>query len=62
MQMEREMKKQVQADIEDAKKSPEPPIQDLWNNIYQDGLGAKFRNIESSKPKIQLPKGVGAKH
>lgn len=60
--MERDMKKQVQSDVEAAKQCEEPPIQDLWNNIYLDGLGAKFRNIESSKPKIQLPEGVGAKH
>lgn len=45
---------QVEADIEAAKKSEFPPIEDLWNNIYADGLGAKLRPIEISKPKIQL--------
>jgi hypothetical protein len=45
---------QVEADIEAAKKSEFPPIEDLWNNIYKDGLGAKLRPIEISKPKIQL--------
>ena len=45
---------QVEADIEAAKKGEFPPIEDLWNNIYADGLGAKLRPIEISKPKIQL--------
>ena len=45
---------QVEADIVAAKKSDFPPIEDLWNNIYKDGLGAKLRPIEISKPKIQL--------
>ena len=45
---------QVEAEIEAAKKSDFPPIEDLWNNIYVDGLGAKLRPIEISKPKIQL--------
>ena len=45
---------QVEAEIEAAKKSEFPPIEDLWNNIYADGLGAKLRPIEISKPKIQL--------
>lgn len=45
---------QVEAEIEAAKKSEFPPIEDLWNNIYVDGLGAKLRPIEISKPKIQL--------
>ena len=45
---------QVEAQIEAAKKSDFPPIEDLWNNIYVDGLGAKLRPIEISKPKIQL--------
>lgn len=45
---------QVEAEIAEAKKSPEPPIEDLWNNIYADGLGAQLRPIEIGKPKIQL--------
>ena len=45
---------QVEAEIEEAKKSDFPPIEDLWNNIYEDGLGAKLRPIEIGKPKIQL--------
>ena len=106
-QLERQLKKQVQDDIEAAKQSPEPPAADLCecpvlgcvvkvgaaagcgpahaasvlrfllpllniqrvdkalcadNNIYQDALGASMRNIDSTKARIQLPKGVGAKH
>lgn len=61
-QLERKLKKGVQDDVEFAKKSSEPPMQDLWNNIYMDGLGAKFRNIDSTRDKIQLPNGVGVKH
>ena len=30
----------VQQQIEEAKKSKEPPIEDLWNNIYLDPLVA----------------------
>ena len=45
---------QVEAEIEAAKNSEFPPIEDLWNNIYEDGLGAKLRPIEIGKPKIQL--------
>ena len=43
--------------IEEAKKSPEPPIEGLWNNIYADGLGAELQPIEMGRPKIKLPKG-----
>ena len=52
----------VQDDIEAAKKAAFPPDQDLYNNIYQDGLGVSLRNIDSTKQRIQLPKGVGTKH
>ena len=45
---------QVEAEITEAKKGEEPPIEDLWNNIYADGLGAQLRPIEIGKPKIQL--------
>ena len=62
LQLERQLKKQVQEDIEAAKKSEYPPIQDLWNNIYQNPLGIKLRNIDTTKDKIQLPEGIGAKH
>lgn len=51
---EKQIKREVEAEIEEAKKSEFPPIEDLWNNIYADGLGAKLRPIEISKPKIQL--------
>lgn len=39
MQLERKLKKSVQDDIEAAKQSKEPPIEDLWNNIYKVGSG-----------------------
>jgi pyruvate dehydrogenase E1 component alpha subunit len=47
----------VNDQIEEAKKSPEPAIEDLWLNIYKDGLGAKLRGLEMGRPKIQLPNG-----
>ena len=45
---------QIEAELKEARESPEPPIEDLWNNIYVDGLAAKLRPIEIGKPKIQL--------
>ena len=55
--LEKELKAQVNADVEEAKKSPFPPEEDFYNNIYVDGLGAKLRPIEVGMDKIQLPKG-----
>lgn len=46
--------------IEEAKQSKEPPIENLWLNIYVDGLGAKMRGMEMGRPKIQLPQGSGS--
>jgi hypothetical protein len=43
--------------IEEAKKDAYPPIENLWLNIYKDGLGAKLRGMEMGRPKIQLPQG-----
>lgn len=40
--------------VEEVKSDEEPPIEDLWNNIYVDGLKAKLQPIEKSLPKIQL--------
>lgn len=51
---------EVQKQIDEAKKGAEPPIEDLWNNIYLDPLGAKMRPMEIGLPKIQLPKGSGS--
>ena len=41
--------------LEAAKKGSEPPIADLWNNIYVAGLGARLRPIEIGRPPIILP-------
>ena len=41
--------------VEEAKKSAVPPIEDLWNNIYVAGLGARLRPIEVGRPPIILP-------
>ena len=41
--------------LEAAKKGSEPPIADLWNNIYVAGLGARLRPIEVGRPPIILP-------
>ncbi len=43
--------------IELAKQDAYPPIENLWLNIYKDGLGAKLRGMEMGRPKIQLPEG-----
>lgn len=40
VQLERKLKKGVQDDVEFAKKSSEPPMQDLWNNIYMVSMHA----------------------
>ncbi|CAK0786806.1 hypothetical protein CVIRNUC_010020 [Coccomyxa viridis] len=58
--MEKEIKKDVQRQIDEAKEGKQPPIEDLWNNIYVDPLGAKMRPMEIGLPKIQLPKGSGS--
>ena len=44
----------MEALVVDVKGDEEPPIEDLWNNIYIDGLSAKLQPIEKSLPKIQL--------
>ena len=45
---------QVDGLVKEVKDDEEPPIEDLWNNIYVDGLKAKLQPIERSLPKIQL--------
>ena len=45
---------QIDESLKKAKDDAEPPIQDLWNNIYVDGLHAQLQPIETSLPKIQL--------
>ncbi|KAK9903407.1 hypothetical protein WJX75_004838 [Coccomyxa subellipsoidea] len=55
--IEKEIKKDVADSIEEAKKDAYPPIENLWLNIYKDGLGAKLRGMEMGRPKIQLPQG-----
>ena len=47
----------VSEQIEAAKQSEQPPIDNLWLNIYKDGLGAKLRGLEMGRPKIHLPEG-----
>ncbi len=51
------MLQDVSDQIEAAKQSKEPSIENLWLNIYKDGLGAKLRGLEMGRPKIQLPDG-----
>jgi hypothetical protein len=45
---------QVEGLVEEVKGDEEPPIEDLWNNIYVNGLSAKLQPIEKALPKIQL--------
>jgi hypothetical protein len=45
---------EVQTAIEEAKQSSDPPIEDLWNNVYVDGLGAQMRPIEMGRPRIPV--------
>ena len=45
---------QIDTEVKEVQKDELPPIEDLWNNIYVDGLGAKLQPIEKSLPKIQL--------
>ncbi|KAK9825166.1 hypothetical protein WJX81_000917 [Elliptochloris bilobata] len=54
-QIERDVKKEIDEALEAAKKGSEPPIEDLWNNIYVAGLGARLRPIEIGRPPIVLP-------
>ncbi|CAL8465323.1 g4858 [Coccomyxa elongata] len=56
--IEKEVKKDVSDQIEEAKQDAQPPIENLWLNIYKDGLGAKMRPMEMGRPKIQLPEGI----
>lgn len=48
----------VSDQIEEAKQDAQPPIENLWLNIYKDGIGAKMRPMEMGRPKIQLPHGI----
>lgn len=48
----------VSDQIEEAKQDAQPPIENLWLNIYKDGIGAKMRPMEMGRPKIQLPEGI----
>ncbi len=49
------MRQEIDEAVEEAKKSSVPPIEDLWNNIYVAGLGARLRPIEVGRPPIILP-------
>ena len=46
---------QIDKEIEEAKQSPEPPLENLWLNIYKDGLHAELRNMAKDQPTIKLP-------
>lgn len=45
---------EVQDAVEEAKLGKEPPIEDLWNNVYKDGLGATMRPIQMGRPRIPV--------
>eukprot|EP00884_Botryococcus_braunii_P009082 jgi/Botrbrau1/18175/Bobra.53_1s0043.1 len=50
--LEKQIKQEVQDAVEDAQQCKEPPIEDLWNNVYLDGLGATMRPIQIGLPRI----------
>ncbi|KAK9805516.1 hypothetical protein WJX72_002763 [[Myrmecia] bisecta] len=54
--LEKDLKKQVEAALAEAKESPEPPMEYLQKWVYVDGLNAKMRPIDRSKPWIVLPR------
>ncbi len=45
---------EVQAAVEEAQQCKEPPIEDLWNNVYVDGLGTTMRPIQIGLPRIPV--------
>eukprot|EP00208_Stichococcus_sp_RCC1054_P007393 CAMPEP_0206149976 /NCGR_PEP_ID=MMETSP1473-20131121/38059_1 /ASSEMBLY_ACC=CAM_ASM_001109 /TAXON_ID=1461547 /ORGANISM="Stichococcus sp, Strain RCC1054" /LENGTH=497 /DNA_ID=CAMNT_0053547463 /DNA_START=1600 /DNA_END=3094 /DNA_ORIENTATION=- len=52
--VEKEIRKEVNDEIEQAKKDDYPPTEFLWKNTYKDGLGAKMRPLEMGQPKIPV--------
>jgi pyruvate dehydrogenase E1 component alpha subunit len=52
--VEKEAKADVNAAIEEARRSPQPPIELLWHHVYANGLGAKLRPVEMGKAKISV--------
>ncbi|KAL4436672.1 hypothetical protein ABPG75_003811 [Micractinium tetrahymenae] len=52
--IERDVKKQIDEGLGQAKASPHPPMEDLWANIWKAPLGAEMRGIDSSH-KQRLP-------
>jgi hypothetical protein len=49
-----QVRAQVNADIEEAKKGEFPPTEFLWKNTYKDGLGSKMRPMEIGQEKIPV--------
>ncbi|ORX95685.1 hypothetical protein K493DRAFT_282611 [Basidiobolus meristosporus CBS 931.73] len=48
--IEKEARKEVDVEVAAAKASPEPPVEDLWTNIYAEGSEPKFlRGRESQE-------------
>jgi pyruvate dehydrogenase E1 component alpha subunit len=52
--IEKEVKKMIDSAVEKAKAAPVPPMEDLYKNVYVDGLGMVVRGIDSQH-KIHLP-------
>ncbi|EIE23190.1 Dehydrogenase, E1 component [Coccomyxa subellipsoidea C-169] len=53
--LENDIKKHVTEEVEEAKRSPPPPLCYLWKFVYKKGWGAKLRNVELGRGFIQLP-------
>jgi pyruvate dehydrogenase E1 component alpha subunit len=51
---DKEVRAQVNAEIEEAKKGEFPPTEFLWKNTYKDGLGSKMRPMEIGQEKIPV--------
>jgi len=49
-----QVKAEVDAALDEAKKSEEPTTKNLWEHTYVDGLGAMFRPLTIDKPKIPV--------
>jgi hypothetical protein len=49
-----QVRAQVNAEIEEAKKGEFPPTEFLWKNTYKDGLGSKMRPMEIGQEKIPV--------
>lgn len=45
---------EVQDAVEHARQGKEPPIEDLWNNVYREGLGATMRPIQLGRSRIPV--------